>query len=96
MTWYLYIARCGDSSLYTGVTTDPQKRLQQHNAGQGSAYVRSKGLASLAYIERCPNKSTAHRRESEVKSWCRQKKLALIHGNNASFMRDQCFAPTSY
>ena len=83
MAWYLYIARCGDGSLYTGVTTDPQKRLAQHNAGKGSAYVRSRGTAALVYIERCPGKSAAHRREREVKAWDRRKKLTLVsaHGD---------------
>ena len=76
--WYLYIAQCGDGSLYTGITTDPERRLQQHNAGKGSAYVRSKGLASLVYAEAWFNISAARRREHEVQSWSRQKKLALI------------------
>jgi putative endonuclease len=78
MTWYVYIARCNDGSLYTGVTINPMERLQCHNAGRGSAYVRSKGEASLCYSESHPTKGSALRREHEIKSWRREKKLALI------------------
>ncbi|MBI3320718.1 MAG: GIY-YIG nuclease family protein [Candidatus Omnitrophica bacterium] len=85
MSWYVYIAECADGSLYTGVTTDPKRRLKQHNAGRGSAYVRSKGSASLVYTELWPNESAARRREIEVKSWSRQKKLALIDRCSYSF-----------
>ena len=81
MSWYLYIAECGDRSLYTGIATDPQTRLQQHNAGRGSVYVRSKGAATLVYVEAHRDRSAATRRELEIKSWRRRKKLALIaHG----------------
>ncbi len=76
--WHVYIARCGDGSLYTGVTTDLQKRLRRHNAGRGSAYVRSTGSATLIYAETCADKSAAHRREIDIKSWRRKKKLSLI------------------
>ena len=78
MAWYLYIAQCADGSLYTGIATNPHQRLKRHNTGRGSSYVRSKGTASLVYTEPCPDESAARRREFEVKSWNRQKKLALI------------------
>ncbi len=78
MAWYVYLAQCGDGSLYTGVTTNPRKRLQRHNVGRGSAYVRSKGMASLVYVERQATQTTALRREHEIKSWRRTQKLALI------------------
>ena len=78
MAWHLYIARCGDGSLYTGITTDPERRLRRHNMGRGSAYVRGKGSATLVYIEPCLDQSTARRREIEIQSWSRTKKLALI------------------
>lgn len=76
--WYTYIAQCGDGSLYTGISTDPRQRLKRHNAGRGSAYVRSRGLASIVYVERCADQSAAQRRELEIKSWSRAEKLALI------------------
>ena len=78
MGWFVYMLRCGDGSLYTGIATNPQGRLRRHNAGQGSAYVRSKGTASLVYVERSSTKTMALRRELEIKSWRREKKLALI------------------
>ena len=76
--WYVYIVRCGDGSLYTGIALDPQARLRSHNAGRGSAYVRSRGCAVLLYREVCRTKIKALRREFEIKSWRRNKKLALI------------------
>lgn len=76
--WHVYIVQCADGSLYTGVALNPQKRLQSHNAGRGSAYVRSRGRAALLYREACRNKTRALQREFEIKSWRRAKKLALI------------------
>ena len=78
--WHLYMVRCGDGSLYTGVAIDPEQRLRQHNAGRGSRYVRSKGSAVLVYTETARSQSAARRREYEIKSWSREKKLALING----------------
>jgi len=82
MTWYCYILQCEDASLYTGIALNIQQRLVQHQAGQGSKYVRSKGQAKLVYLEPHPNKSSALKREHEIKSWSRQKKHTLIssHG----------------
>ena len=78
MPWYIYLARCGDGSLYTGMSTDPERRLQQHNAGKGSKYIHRKGGAVLVYNEPCATKSKARRRERQIQSWDRLKKLALI------------------
>ena len=76
--WYVYMLRCGDDSLYTGISTDPDRRLQRHNAGKGSRYVRRKGLAALVYTEPCVDKKAARRRELEIQSWSRKKKLGLL------------------
>ena len=84
MTWYVYILRCGDGSLYTGVTTDPEQRLNTHNKGRGSKYVRSRGAARVVYTEAHRNRSTASRRESVIKGWVRTKKLELIRGSRVS------------
>lgn len=76
--WYVYLARCTDGSLYTGITTNPHERARRHNSGRGSKYVRAKGTATLVYVESSPNRSAAQRREREIKGWVRPKKLALI------------------
>ena len=76
--WFVYIARCADGSLYTGATTDPARRLRRHNAGWGSAYVRSTGGATLVYVEPQPGKSSALKREMEIKGWTRARKLSLL------------------
>ena len=77
-TWKLYILRCGDGSLYTGISTDVARRLEEHRSGKGAKYTRSRGPLELVYVEDCPDKSTALRRELEIKSLPRDEKLKLI------------------
>lgn len=77
-TWKLYILRCGDGSLYTGITTDVARRLEEHRSGKGAKYTRSRGPLELVYEETCADKSTALRRELEIKSLPRDEKLKLI------------------
>ncbi len=81
-TWFVYIVQCGDGSLYTGITTHLAKRLRSHAIGRGSAYVRSKRLSGVVYVERRMNRSTATRREWEIKSLTREEKLSLIVGQH--------------
>jgi len=76
--WFVYIAQCDDGSLYTGITTDPPRRIREHNAGCGSKYVRRKGSAVLVYTEPAATHSSARRREAEIKSWDRKRKLMLV------------------
>lgn len=76
--WHVYVARCGDGSLYAGIAKDPSERLKLHNSGKGSRYVRSKGPAELVFAEPCRTRSTALKRELEIKALSRQDKLALI------------------
>ena len=76
--WYLYMLRCGDGTLYTGITTDVEKRLAVHRAGKGAKYTRGRQPLELVYRENCPNHSAALRRELEVKKLTRQQKEALI------------------
>lgn len=78
MNWYVYIAQCRDGSLYTGISMDPQRRLDRHNTDRGSIYVRRKGGAALVHTEPQRTKSAARQRELEIQSWSRDKKLALI------------------
>ena len=76
--WYLYILRCKDDTLYTGITTDVEKRLEQHRSGKGAKYTRGRGPLELVYMEEQPDKSAALRREYEIKQMTRQKKLELL------------------
>lgn len=77
MSWYVYMVRCRDNSLYTGYTNDPKRRLCVHNSGQGAKYTRSRLPVSLAYVERCPDKLTAQRREYTLKQLHKAQKEAL-------------------
>ena len=76
--WYLYILRCGDGSLYTGITTDVEKRLEAHRIGKGAKYTRGRGPLELIYREECGDHSAALRREIEIKALSREEKLKLI------------------
>lgn len=77
-SWYLYILRCGDGTLYTGITTDVYKRLEVHRSGKGAKYTRGRQPLELAYQESCGSHSDALKRELAVKSLSRQDKLRLI------------------
>lgn len=76
-SWKLYMLRCGDGSLYTGITTDIDRRLEEHRAGKGAKYTRGRGPLELVYSEDCGDKSTALRRELEIKAMPREEKLKL-------------------
>lgn len=77
-TWKLYILRCGDGSLYTGITTDVEKRLEVHRSGKGAKYTRGRGPLTLVYHEECGTHSNALRRELEIKRLTREEKQRLI------------------
>ena len=74
---YVYILRCADGTLYTGWTTDLNRRLAAHNAGSGAKYTRSRRPVALLYSEECASRGAAPRRESAVKRLTRAQKLAL-------------------
>ena len=80
--WYLYILRCKDNSLYTGITTDVEKRLEAHRSGKGAKYTRGRGPLELVYLEECGDHSEALKRELEVKALTRAEKLKLIEKNS--------------
>ena len=79
--WYLYILRCGDGSLYTGITVDVKKRLEAHRCGKGAKYTRGRGPLELMYSEKCGNHSDALKRELEIKALTREEKQKLIMQN---------------
>ncbi|GAB4543671.1 MAG: hypothetical protein Fur002_16150 [Anaerolineales bacterium] len=77
MPCYCYILECSDGTLYTGWTTDPQRRLQRHNAGSGARYTRARRPVKLIYVEAQPDRAAALRREVQIKRLPRAKKLKL-------------------
>lgn len=76
--WYLYILKCGDGTLYTGIATDVQKRLEMHRSGKGAKYTRGRGPLELVHSEECENHSQALKRECEVKKLTKEQKQQLI------------------
>lgn len=82
MSFYVYILRCADGTLYTGYTDDPERRARVHNAGKGAKYTRSRLPVELVYREALGDKSAALRREREIKKLSRAQKLALISAQN--------------
>lgn len=79
--WYLYILRCKDGTLYTGITTDVEKRFHAHQSGKGAKYTRGRGPLELVYREECADHSSALKREIAVKAMPRKEKLTLITKN---------------
>ena len=77
--WFVYMMRCADGSLYTGITKDVIRRCQQHNAGTASRYTRSRRPVKLVYHESCPDQSSALKREAAIKAMNRRGKLTMIH-----------------
>ena len=76
-TWYLYILRCGDGTLYTGITTDVERRFNAHQSGKGAKYTRGRGPLELVYQETCGTHSQALKRELNIKSLSRAEKEKL-------------------
>ena len=73
--WYLYMIRCSDNSLYTGITTDISRRLKEHNSRKGAFYTKNKTPVELVYREKLPHQSAARKREAQIKRLPREKKL---------------------
>lgn len=77
MAYFVYLLECDDGSLYTGVTTDVDRRFTEHQSGIGSRFTRSRKAKRIVYSEPQPDRSAAQKREAEIKKWPRAKKLAL-------------------
>ena len=77
---YVYVLRCADDTLYTGYTTDVDRRVEEHDAGEGAKYTRGRTPVTLVHVERHDSKSAALRREHEIKSLSRDRKEELIGG----------------
>lgn len=78
--WCVYILQCSDKSLYTGITIEPQRRVEEHNRGdkQAARYTRGRRPVTLVYQEYCASRATAASREAAIKKLSRAQKLALI------------------
>jgi len=76
--YYIYIAECSDGTLYTGYTVNLEKRIQTHNEGKGAKYTRGRTPIVLKYYEEFNSKNDALKRESEIKSLSKIKKINLI------------------
>lgn len=76
--WSVYIILCSDDSLYTGITTDPERRLGQHAAGRGARYFRGRQPLRLVYLEQGHSRSSASQRECLIKSMPKADKARLI------------------
>ena len=76
--WFVYILQCADETLYTGITNDLDRRMDEHESGIGAKYTRGRAPLKLLYTEACPTRSQALKREAEIKSLDRATKLKLV------------------
>ena len=76
--WFVYILECSDGSFYTGASNNIEKRFLEHKSGKGGRYTRSHTPIKIIYSEKFENKSLALKREAEIKSWSKAKKLSLL------------------
>ncbi|OGZ53254.1 MAG: endonuclease [Candidatus Ryanbacteria bacterium RIFCSPLOWO2_01_FULL_47_79] len=76
--YFVYILQCGDGTLYTGITTDMVRRLEEHKKGLGGHYTKAKRAEKIVFTEKHPDRSSALKREAEIKKLTRKKKLELI------------------
>ncbi|MFA5780220.1 MAG: GIY-YIG nuclease family protein [Elusimicrobiota bacterium] len=75
--YYVYILKCSDTTLYTGTTSNLKRRIDEHNNGNGARYTSNKTPVKCVYSEKQPDKSSALKREIEIKRWPRERKLTL-------------------
>ena len=78
MKWIVYILECSDNSLYTGITNDMERRLEEHRTGRGAKYTKHRSPLKVSYTEYQDTKGAALTREAAIKSLARSEKLALI------------------
>ncbi|MDD5547649.1 MAG: GIY-YIG nuclease family protein [Candidatus Pacebacteria bacterium] len=79
--YYVYLIQCKDRSIYTGITTDLKRRFQEHINKIGSRYIRAHKVDKILYSEKHSTRSGALKREAEIKSWPREKKLKLVNSS---------------
>jgi putative endonuclease len=79
--WYVYILKCADDTLYTGITTDVNRRLNEHNKGTGAKYTKTRLPVVLMAVSEASDRSEASKEEYRIKQLTRKEKLLLIDGN---------------
>lgn len=80
--WWVYIIEAENGNLYTGITTDIKRRLEEHKKGKlGAKFFRSSAPKKILFQEHFPDRSSASKREAQIKSWKREKKIKLIQGS---------------
>ncbi len=85
MSYFIYILTCKDNTLYTGITTNLEKRLEEHNSSEkGAKYTRARRPVVLSYSESAKNRSEASKREYAIKKLTRTQKLELIYSSSSS------------
>lgn len=90
-SWYVYIVRCNDGSMYTGMTNDLVKRIQTHNSGKAAAkYTKSRRPVSLVYFEELPTRSSAASREFQIKKLTTIAKRKLVQSFGGDSGKDVC------
>jgi putative endonuclease len=80
VAWFVYVVRCRDGTLYTGISRDVDARLAKHNQGKGARYTRGRGPVALVHKERTSSQTAALRREAAIKALPRREKLAIVGG----------------
>jgi putative endonuclease len=80
MTCYCYILECSDGTFYTGWTTDPERRVSQHNKGNGAKYTSTRRPVKMVYLEPHPTRTDAMKREITIKKMKRAQKIQLVEG----------------
>ncbi len=79
--YFVYLLECEGGSIYTGITTDVARRFEEHKSRKGSHYTRARRAIKVLYVEEHADRSSALKREAEIKAWKRARKLALIAGD---------------
>jgi putative endonuclease len=79
---YVYVLECADGTFYTGYTTDPERRVREHDAGEGAKYTRGRTPVELRHVERFESRSAAMSREYELKGLSKEAKERLVEGSD--------------
>jgi len=87
MSWFVYIIECSDKKLYTGITNNLERRIQEHNSGNGCRYTFQRYPVQLVFSQELESRSSALKREAEIKGFSRKTKLALVVENCPSALR---------